>query len=113
MTMPTLTPFDVDKFLDEALRTVNGTTSWAPACNSFEDERSFWIQAAVPGMDRNDIDISVEDDVLTIKGERKDEAAPKGRTSFANWVVVRSSDPSSCRPPRIRPRWPQRIRMVC
>lgn len=81
MTMPTLTPFDVDKFLDEALRTVNGTTSWAPACNSFEDERSFWIQAAVPGMDRNDIDISVEDDVLTIKGERKDEAAPK-RTYF-------------------------------
>lgn len=80
--MPTLTPFDVDKFLDEALRTVNGATSWGPACNSYEDERSFWIQAALPGMDRKNIDISVEDQVLTIKGERKEEEAPSKRTYF-------------------------------
>lgn len=79
--MTTLTPFDVDKFLDEALRTVNGTTSWGPACNSYEDERSFWIQAALPGIDRKNVEISVEDDVLTIKGERKEDDATK-RTYF-------------------------------
>ena len=79
--MPTLTPFDVDKFLDEALRTVNGATSWGPACNSYVDEQGFWIQAALPGIDRKDIEISVEDDVLTIKGERKEDAHPK-RTYF-------------------------------
>jgi len=74
-------PFDVDKFLDEALRGANGSASWSPACNAYEDERSYWVQAALPGLQREDIEIVVEDQVLTIKGERKEEA-PKDRTYF-------------------------------
>ncbi|WP_447980472.1 Hsp20/alpha crystallin family protein [Candidatus Nitrospira bockiana] len=81
MALPTYA-FDVDKFLNEALRV---TTSWAPACNSYEDERGFWIQVALPGMDRKDVEIIVEDDVLTIKGERKDESA-ENRTYFAHEI---------------------------
>jgi HSP20 family protein len=81
MTMTTLMPFDVDKFLDEALRGANGSASWSPACNAYEDERSYWVQAALPGLHREDIEIVVEDQVLTIKGERKEEA-PKDRTYF-------------------------------
>ena len=81
MTMTTLMPFDVDKFLDEALRGANGSASWSPACNAYEDDRSYWVQAALPGLQRKDIEIVVEDQVLTIKGERKEEA-PKDRTYF-------------------------------
>jgi HSP20 family protein len=81
MTMTTLMPFDVDKFLDEALRAANGNASWLPACDTYEDERSFWVQAALPGMDRKDIDIVVEDEVLTIKGQRKEDVSEK-RTYF-------------------------------
>ncbi|WP_447984030.1 Hsp20/alpha crystallin family protein [Nitrospira sp. Nam74] len=81
MTMTTLMPFDVDKFLDEALRAGNGTASWSPACNAYEDERSYWVQVALPGLDRKDIEIVVEDEVLTIKGERKKETS-KERTYF-------------------------------
>ncbi len=42
-----------------------------------ENGDSFVVKAAVPGIDPKDIDIAVEDDVLTIKGEfqQKDEAA--------------------------------------
>ena len=81
MTMTTLMPFDVDKFLDEALRGTNGSASWSPACNASEDERSYWVQAALPGLHREDIEIVVEDQVLTIKGERKEETA-KEKTYF-------------------------------
>lgn len=73
MTMTTFMPFDVDKFLDEALRAGNGSASWSPACNAYEDERSYWVQAALPGLDRKDIEIVVQDEMLTIKGERKED----------------------------------------
>lgn len=81
MTMTTSMPFDVDKFLEEALHGTNGSASWSPACNAYEDDRSYWVQAALPGLHREDIEIVVEDHVLTIKGERKEEAA-KDKTYF-------------------------------
>lgn len=41
-----------------------------------ETGESFVVRAAVPGVDPKDVDIAVEDDILTIKGEyqQKDEA---------------------------------------
>lgn len=81
MTMTTFMPFDVDKLLDEALRGAKESASWSPACNTYEDERSYWVQAALPGLRREDIEIVVEDQVLTIKGERKEEAS-KDRSYF-------------------------------
>lgn len=82
MTLATYTPFDVDKFLSDALRTVGAEAAWAPACNAYEDEQGFWMQAALPGMERKDITISLEDGLLTLKGERKEEAAESKRTYF-------------------------------
>lgn len=81
MSVTTFMPFDVDTFLEEALRAGNGSASWSPACNAFEDERSYWVQAALPGLERKDIEIVVEDEVLTIKGERKEDDS-KERTYF-------------------------------
>jgi HSP20 family protein len=81
MTMTTFMPFDVDTFLEEALRAGDGSASWSPACNAYEDERSYWVQAALPGLERKDIEIVVEDEVLTIKGERKEDLS-KDRTYF-------------------------------
>jgi HSP20 family protein len=44
---------------------------WAPRVNVEELEDRFEITAEVPGMKKEDIDIEIVDDVLTIKGERK------------------------------------------
>ena len=82
MTLATYMPFDVDKFLSDALRTVGAEAVWAPGCNAYEDEQGFWLQAALPGMERKDINISLEDGLLTLKGERKEETAESQRTYF-------------------------------
>lgn len=47
--------------------------SWAPAVNLFEDKDNLVVTAELPGMRKEDIDISFHDGALTISGERKQE----------------------------------------
>jgi HSP20 family protein len=49
-----------------------------PRVNVTEREKEFEITAELPGMAENDIDISLSRDVLTIKGEKKQETEDKG-----------------------------------
>lgn len=44
-----------------------------------EDAEAFHIEAEMPGLKKEDIVLGVEDDVLTIKGERKKESEEKGK----------------------------------
>ena len=51
-------------------------SNWRPAVDIKEEDNRFLIKADVPGVDPKDIEITMEDGVLTIKGERtveKDE----------------------------------------
>jgi len=50
---------------------------WAPAIEMFEKEDKYVIKAELPGMKKEEIDISVIGDTLTIKGERKAETEVK------------------------------------
>ena len=50
---------------------------WTPRINVEELEDRFEITAEVPGMKKEDIDIEIQDGVLTIKGERKFEKEEK------------------------------------
>ena len=77
-------PFDVDKFLRDALH-ADQPAVWDPACNTYEDEQGYWVQIALPGLDRKDISIVFEDGVLTVKGEPKEEAVPN-RTYFVREI---------------------------
>ena len=78
-------PFDVDKFLKDTLEVANRASAWSPACNTYEDEQGFWVQAALPGLDRKDINIVFDDGVLTVKGEVKEDDSSK-RTYFAREI---------------------------
>jgi HSP20 family protein len=78
-------PFDVDRFLNEALQVAEQPKAWNPACNTYEDEQGFWVEAALPGLDRKDINIVFEDGVLTVKGEQKQDDTLK-RTYFAREI---------------------------
>jgi HSP20 family protein len=51
--------------------------TWAPAVDIYDNKNSLVIKADLPGMTQKDIDVSVEDDVLRIKGEKKKEHEEK------------------------------------
>ena len=46
---------------------------WAPAVDIYETGDSLVVEAELPGMDPADIDVTVDDGVLTVRGERKSE----------------------------------------
>ena len=48
-------------------------SDWVPAVDIKEEDNRFLIHADVPGVDPKDIEITMEDGILTLKGERKSE----------------------------------------
>jgi HSP20 family protein len=48
-------------------------TSWAPAVDIYETEQELVVKADLPEVDPKDLDIRVENNILTIRGERKFE----------------------------------------
>jgi HSP20 family protein len=48
-------------------------TSWAPAVDIYETEHELVVKADLPEVDPKDLDIRVENNLLTIRGERKFE----------------------------------------
>lgn len=44
---------------------------WQPPVDIYEDENSVVIKAEIPDVDQKDIDIKIENNTLTIRGERK------------------------------------------
>lgn len=49
------------------------STTWSLALDVAEKDNQFVVQAAIPGINPDDLDISLSDNVLTIKGETKAE----------------------------------------
>lgn len=62
-----LSLFDKDDLANVA------TASWRPSVDITEDENNFTLLADIPGVDPKDIEVSMENGVLTIKGERNTE----------------------------------------
>jgi HSP20 family protein len=54
--------------------------AWAPALDVAEDKDGFRVRLELPGLKREEIDVSLEDGVLTITGERKAETPQDGST---------------------------------
>ncbi len=50
------------------------TAAWAPAVDIKEEKDKFVLHADLPGVRPDETDVSMEDGVLTIKGEKKSEA---------------------------------------
>ena len=48
-------------------------TPWAPAVDIFETEHELVVNADLPGVNPEDLDVRVENNILTIRGERKFE----------------------------------------
>ena len=84
MNLTTWSPFrDLDSFFDRFAfdplparkRLLEGDAEWRPAATIVENKKEFMIKADLPAVERKDIEINVENGVLTLKGERKYEKA--------------------------------------
>jgi HSP20 family protein len=53
------------------------STSWNPSVDVFETEHEVVFKAELPGMNTKDIDVRLENNVLTLKGERHFEKETK------------------------------------
>jgi HSP20 family protein len=53
------------------------TTSFAPPVDTYEDEHTITLKMEVPGIDEKDIHVHIENNTLTVHGERKIEKEEK------------------------------------
>jgi HSP20 family protein len=71
---------ELDRFFDDYLSPNFGSltgTDWVSRLDIDEDEKSYHVSAELPGMKEKDIDVSLEENVLTISGEKGDEKKEK------------------------------------
>jgi len=52
---------------------------WSPLVDIEESEKEYLIKAEIPEMKKEDVKIAVQDDILSISGERKSEKEEKGK----------------------------------
>ena len=67
-----------DSFLEGTLRERGeDRTEWFPSLDVSETKNDFVVKAELPGMDLKDIDVSLTDGMLTIRGEKRQEKEEK------------------------------------
>jgi HSP20 family protein len=65
---------------DQLDQLLDAQRAWAPALDVAEDKDGFRVRLELPGLKREEIDVSLEDGALTITGERKTETPQEGST---------------------------------
>jgi len=89
-------------------------SKWQPAVDVSETETEMVVRAELPGMTQSDIELDLQDNILTIKGEKQQEKK-EDKENFHR--IERSygafTRPSRCRPALIRPRCMPPSRMAC
>ena len=72
---------EIDRLFDLPAAGEAGTSpwmsGWTPALDVYEDKNQFLVKAELPGMKKEDIDVSLHNGSLTLSGERKSEQESK------------------------------------
>jgi len=88
-----VTPFfglrrEIDRLFDDMFRLPSlagvGTMSW-PSVEVSDSEREVRISAEIPGLSEKDVELTVHDGVLSIRGEKKSETEDKDRGYSERW----------------------------
>src|SRR5437763_6008477 len=74
---------EIDRLFESPLSTLTEATQpflsgWLPAVDLFEDKDNFVLKAELPGMKKEDIEISLHEGVLSLSGERKADGKYEG-----------------------------------
>lgn len=73
---------DVNRLFDDFfnLRTAGLFDSeWLPAMDVYDDEKNFYIKADVAGIDENNLDVTINGNVLTLSGNKVEERRDEGK----------------------------------
>ena len=81
--------FDADRFFSNSIF----NEEWVPAVNILDSQKDFQIELAAPGLKKDDFKISIENGVLTISAETKEEKEEKEK----NYTRQEFSYESFCR----------------
>lgn len=73
---------DFDRLISAFWGEPTPVTAWAPRLDVHEDKDAYTIEADLPGVEKKDVELSVEDGVLTIRGTRKDTREEKGKDGW-------------------------------
>lgn len=65
---------------------VHHPDSWAPPIDVYETSDRYIISAELPGIERTDVDISVENNRITIRGHRPDHGAAGGEITHYHQI---------------------------
>ena len=68
-----------DRFASHEGGTDTEETSWIPTVDISETENGYEIRAELPGVSEADVNVSVTDNLLTVKGEKRQEAETEGK----------------------------------
>jgi HSP20 family protein len=63
--------------LSELARASQLLSGWTPAIDMHEDKDNVYVRAELPGMKREDIELTLHEGALSISGERKSESSSK------------------------------------
>ena len=64
----------------EAGKEAMTVAEWSPLVDITEDDKEYLIKADLPEVKKEDVKLTVQDDVMSISGERKYEKEEKGKT---------------------------------
>ena len=71
---------DMNRMFDNFWDTKSPGTGWNPDIDIVETDNNITVKAEIPGVDPKEVDISIVDDTLTIRGEKKEEKEEKGKS---------------------------------
>ena len=63
----------------------NQKLDWAPSADISETEKEYVIRAELPAVKKEDVQVTYEDGIMTIKGERKQQKDEKGEKFHRVW----------------------------
>lgn len=103
MTLVKFNPFKELELLSERMKNLfedlpttfnfDFNTSFYPRVDISEDENNVYVTAEIPGVDKKDVKVTLQDNVLTIEGEKKTEVKDEKK----NYYRIERTYGSFCR----------------
>lgn len=60
-------------------REMLAVSDWMPSVDISETDNAYLVKAEIPGVSKEDVKVTIEDGMLTLQGERKQEQEDKGK----------------------------------